>query len=210
MSARTAPPASVIILAGGKSTRLGQDKSLLELEGRPLIAHTTHRLAALSDDLIIVTNDHERYESLELPARLVPDVRRGVGALMGIYSGLLAARHPQALAVGCDMPFLNLRLLRYMLSLIDGYDAVVPRLDGYLEPLHAIYRKTCLPYMADLLDRGQRQIIAFFDQVRIRYVEQELEELDPRGLSFLNVNTPADWAHVLELIAREPPGSNEA
>ncbi|MGD8487748.1 MAG: molybdenum cofactor guanylyltransferase [Anaerolineae bacterium] len=203
MPEETAPAASIVILSGGKSTRLGQDKSLLELEGQPLIARAAHRLAALSDDLIIVANDREQYEPLALPARLVPDVRRGEGALMGIYSGLLAARHPYALAVACDMPFLNLPLLRYMLSLIDGYDVIIPRLDGYLEPLHAIYAKSCLPHMANLLDQGRRQIIAFFDQVRVRYVEQELGDLDPQQLSFLNVNTPADWARAQSLVAQE-------
>jgi molybdopterin-guanine dinucleotide biosynthesis protein A len=179
----------------------------LELEGQPLILRTTHRLEALTDDLIVVTNDRERYKSLDLPARLVPDLRRGEGALMGVYSGLLAARHPHALVVGCDMPFLNLPLLRYLVSLVNDADVIVPRLDGYLEPLHAIYAKTCLPYMADLLNRGRRQIIGFFDQVKVCYVEQELSDLDPHRLSFLNINTPADWLRVQELVAQDVPGT---
>ena len=106
------PTISVIILAGGQSTRLGRDKSLLELDGQPLIARTVHTLAPLSDDLVVVTNDVERYEGLALPVRYVPDKVRGMGSLMGLYSGLKAAQHSHVLAVACDMPFLNLPLLR--------------------------------------------------------------------------------------------------
>ena len=108
---------SVVVLAGGQSKRLGCDKSLLGLDGQPLLTRTVHRLAALSDDLIVVTNDPARYESLSLPARLVPDERPGEGSLMGIYSGLKVARHPHALAVACDMPFLNLSLLPIIRSM---------------------------------------------------------------------------------------------
>ena len=193
--------ASVIILAGGQSRRLGSDKSLLPVGGEPLLARTVHRLASLSEDLIVVTNHSERYEPLGLPVRLVPDERPGVGSLMGIYSGLRAAHHPLTLAVGCDMPFLNVPLLRYMLSLAPGYDVVIPRLEGYLEPLHAVYSRTCQGPMERLLDAGRRQIIAFFDQVRVRYlVEEEIDRFDPQRLSFVNVNTPEDWAEVQALL----------
>jgi molybdenum cofactor guanylyltransferase len=189
-----------VILAGGQSRRLGQDKAFLMLDGQPLVARTAHRLAALSDDLIVVSNDPARYEPLGLPARLLPDERPGEGSLMGIYSGLKAARYSHAVVVACDMPFLNLALLRTMLPLANGYDVVIPRLDGLLEPLHAIYGQACLPAMARLLERGQRQIIAFFHEVRVRYVEEdEVDRFDPQHLSFLNVNTPEDWERVQEL-----------
>jgi molybdopterin-guanine dinucleotide biosynthesis protein A len=192
---------SVIVLAGGQSRRLGLDKSLLEIEGQPLIARTVQTLADLSDDLIVVTNQPERYESLTLEARFVPDEKRGMGSLMGIYSGLKIARHDHALAVACDMPFVNLALLRYMVPLAEGHDVVIPRVDAFLEPLHCIYGKGCLPYMARLLDQGRRQIIAFLSEVRVRYVEkQELAVFDPEGLSFVNVNTPQDWEAVQAML----------
>ena len=196
------PPVSAIVLAGGLSKRLGRDKALLEVQGQPLMARTVEKLAALSDDLLIVTSDPARYAPLGLPARLISDEQPGVGSLMGIYSGLRAARHTHALAVACDMPFLNLPLLRYMVPLADSYDVVIPRLGGFTEPLHAIYGKSCLPFMAGLLEQGRRRIIAFFDQVRVRYVEQnEIERFDPRLLSFVNVNTLGDWEKVQELLS---------
>jgi molybdopterin-guanine dinucleotide biosynthesis protein A len=194
---------SVVVLAGGHSRRLGRDKSLLELDGVPLLVRTVQRLGALSDDLVVVTNDVARYESLSLAARLVRDEEPGMGSLMGIYSGLQAARHAYTLVVACDMPFLSLPLLRYMISLAPGDDVVIPRLGSLLEPLHAIYGKSCIPFMKELLDRGERKIVAFFHRVRVRYVEEvELDKFDPDHLSFVNVNTPQEWLRVQELLRR--------
>jgi len=196
-------PASAVVLAGGQSQRLGQDKSLLFLEGQPLLVRTLDRLAAVSDDLIVVTNTPQHYEHLHLAARLVPDERPGVGSLMGIYSGLKAARHGRALVVACDMPFLNLPLLRHLLAHDPACDVVIPRLGEWPEPLHAVYDKACLPAMERILARGRRQIVAFFDQVRVCEVPAaEIDRFDPRHLSFVNVNTPEDWARVQALAAK--------
>ena len=193
---------SVIILAGGESRRLGRDKSLLELDGQPLIARTVHTLTALSDDLVVVTNNATRYQGLALPARYVPDEERGMGSLMGLYSGLKAIQHSHALAVACDMPFLNLPLLRYMLPLAQNYDVVIPKLGDFLEPLHALYGRACLPPMARLLAQGRRQILAFFPEVRTHYVaEAEIDRYDPLHLSFVNVNTPEEWARAQALLS---------
>jgi molybdopterin-guanine dinucleotide biosynthesis protein A len=201
------PSISAVVLAGGQSKRLGQDKSLLVVDGQPLITRTVARLEALSDDLIVVTNSPDRYEPQALPVRFVPDERRGVGALMGVYSGLRAARYSHALVVACDMPFLNASLLRYMLSLVipqppaEHPDVIIPRIDGLLEPLHAVYNKACLPVMERLLEKGCRKIIAFFPDVQVRYVEDhEIDKFDPLRLSFVNVNTQEDWLRVRELM----------
>lgn len=203
---RSEPTISAIILAGGQSRRLGKDKCLLDIGGRSLLAHTVDKLATVSDDLIVVTSDPTYYELLDSAARIVPDQKPGMGSLMGIYSGLKDAHYAHALVVACDMPFLSLALIRYMLPLADAYDVVIPRLDGSLEPLHAIYGKSCLPYMWQHLDRGQRRIISFFDRVSVRYVEkQEVDRFDPSHLSFVNVNTPQDWIRVQELLAYQEP-----
>lgn len=193
---------SAIILAGGKSQRLGMDKALLELEGRPLIERVLSRLRRLSDDLIIVAKDTTPYARLN--ARLVSDIYPAQGPLIGLHAGLRAAHHPLALAVACDMPFLDLRLLRYMIVLGRGYDIVVPRIGGYLEPLHALYRaESCLPAIEQALDEGRFRVISFFSHMRVRYVEeQEVNLFDPEHLSFLNINTPEDWRRLQELLSR--------
>lgn len=195
---------SAVVLAGGESQRLGVDKALLELNGQSLLARTVRRVATLSDDVIVVTNHPKKYEHLALQVRFVPDERPGEGALMGLYSGLREATDQSALAVACDMPFLNLPLLRYMMAKRPGYDVVVPRLENdMLEPLHALYSKRCLPFMAESLARGRRRVLAFFDQVKVHYVEgPTIAQFDPLYLSFVNVNTPADWQVVQDLNAR--------
>ena len=192
---------SAIVLAGGESRRLGQDKCMLPVEGQPLLARTLTLLASLADDLLVVSNNPQRIADLGFPVRLVPDQQSGVGALMGLYSGLKAARHDRAVAVACDMPFLSLPLLRYMVGLAADYDIVLPRLGDLVEPLHAVYRKSCLLPMERHLALGRRRIVVFFDEVRVRYVEQaEIDRYDPRRLSFLNVNTPQDWQQVQSLL----------
>ncbi|MGD9405899.1 MAG: molybdenum cofactor guanylyltransferase [Anaerolineae bacterium] len=202
------PPQGIssVILAGGDSRRLGVDKALLELDGQTLLSRVVQKLAPLSDDLIIVTNNPEDYEHLALGVRFVPDERPGEGALMGIYSGLKASTYPSALTVACDMPFLNMSLLRFMVDNIAGHDAVVPRLEGgLLEPLHAVYGKQCLPFMASVLAQGLRRIAVFLDQVDVFYVEQAtIDRLDPLGLSFVNINTAADWQRAQQLLDRPP------
>jgi molybdopterin-guanine dinucleotide biosynthesis protein A len=123
---------------------------------------------------------------------------------------LSEAEHSYALAAGCDMPFLNEALLRYMAALPRDYDVLIPRRPSsdspgtfLVEPLHAIYGHSCLEPMRRLLEGGRRQIFRFFPQVQVRYVEPaELDRFDPAGLSFRNINTPQDLAAALDLISR--------
>jgi molybdopterin-guanine dinucleotide biosynthesis protein A len=182
---------SGIVLAGGQSSRLGTDKSFVNVKGRPLIEQIMAKLARLSDDVIIVTNSPKRYNHLE--ARLVGDIYPGKGALGGIYSGLRAAANVYSLVVACDMPFLNLNLLRYMILLAREHDVVIPRIGELSEPLHAIYSKSCLEPIDRLLARGGLKIIDFFSEVQVRYIEKdEIDIFDPQHLSLFNVNTPGD------------------
>ena len=192
---------SGIMLAGGQSSRLGTDKSFVNVNGQSLIEQIVAKLARLSDDVIIVTNSPEKYDHLE--ARLVGDIYPGKGALGGIYSGLRAAASAYSLVVACDMPFLDLNLLRYMIILASGHDVVIPRIGGLPEPLHAIYSKSCLEPIDRLLARGGLKIIDFFSEVRVRYVEEdEVDIFDPQHLSFFNVNTPNDLEEVKKLVRR--------
>ncbi len=206
------PEVSAVVLAGGKSQRLGMDKSLLRFEGEWLLQRLLGQLATLSTDLLVVANDGEKLASLNVP--VVPDARPGMGPLGGIYSGLQTMRCERGLFVACDMPLLNLSLLQYMVRLSPDFDVVIPRVGDETEPLHAIYSKSCLQPIADLLDRGQRRVIYFFDRVRVRYVEpEEIEAFDPDHLSFFNINTLADLQRAQELhrrVSREgrPPGGD--
>ncbi|WP_052343871.1 molybdenum cofactor guanylyltransferase [Kallotenue papyrolyticum] len=205
-----APPLAGIIVAGGRSRRLGYDKRRLRLwgeHGPTLLERTVERVGSLCAEVIVVLNDAEQWS--HLPARLVADRYPEGGPLGGIYSGLCAARSEHALVVAADMPLLNLELLRWMIAQPRDYDVLAPRVASGarnrlgVETLHAIYSRACLEPIARRLEAGHPQVIGFFDQVRVRLIEPEVvARFDPAGLTFRNINTPADLEAVQQLLAR--------
>ncbi len=191
-----------MILAGGASQRLGQNKALIEVQGQPLIQRMTDKLCKLVDEIIIVTNTPEPFRFLGLP--LVADVYPGVGTLGGLHAGLAALTTNYGLAVGCDMPFLNLSLLRHLLDQREQYDIVVPRIGDYVEPLHAVYACRCAAALEQHILGGQRRVRVAWQGLNVRYVETaEIEQFDPQHLSFFNVNTPQELARMQAIL----PGS---
>ena len=181
-----------IVLAGGASRRMGQDKAFLKLGGQPLISLVTGHLRTISDEVLVVADNCHPYASFA--DRCVADVFSGVGTLGGIHAGLQAATHDRALVVGCDMPFLNPALLAWFADVMDGYDLVVLKQGEWLEPLHAAYRKSCLPAIEAVIRAGKRHAFSFYDQTRVRYVDPiEIAHLDPELRSFCNVNTLEEW-----------------
>jgi molybdopterin-guanine dinucleotide biosynthesis protein A len=203
------PACSVLILAGGASSRMGQNKALAPFLGRPLIERVLAIARQLSDDILLVANDAPSYAGFGLPC--IADQRPGWGPLMGLYSGLSAASNDLALLVACDMPFLSLDLIHRLFDLAPGYDVVIPRSEDGLHPLHALYRRsTCLPAIAAAIAAGQRRMIAFHSQVRVREAPaDELAAFDPTGFALMNVNTPADLT-TAEHIARRAWYEEEA
>ncbi len=196
---------SVLILAGGRSTRMGRDKAWLEWEGQPLIEHVLGQLMVLADEVLVSTNDADSYARIEegwpVPVRLVADQYPGAGPLAGLHAGLTAARNELLFAVATDMPFVNRRLAYEVLNQCSGVDAALPRLivagqdQPQPEPLFAAYRKTCLPAIEVALTAGRRRAVSFLADVKVRYVNEDvLRRWDPELKSFRNVNTPADWA----------------
>lgn len=187
------PGLTVAILAGGKSSRMGTDKSFVRVLGRPLIEDVLAQVAGIGAETIIITNrvDDYRYLSLPLFADVVPDK----GALGGIYTAIYSSSQPHTLCAACDMPFVVRPLLDYLISLIPdaNADAVVPRLNGEAEPFRAIYSRVCLGPIRAALDAGKMRVISFFPAVRVRFVDEpEIDRFDPQHLSFFNVNTPED------------------
>jgi len=192
-----------IVLAGGKSLRLGRSKALEVIGGRSLIERVVERLEPVTNQLLIVTSK----EQSDLPAirgaEVLIDLYPGKGPLGGIYTGLVAARSSQSIAVACDMPFINSELLCHMIDLSEDFDAVVPRWKGgWIEPLHAIYSKSCLTNMRVWVENKQLGIHSLFDELRVRYVEEEeCQGFDPELLSFFNINHEADLERASKLVA---------
>ena len=195
---------SAIVLVGGLSRRFGRDKAAEVVGGRSLLQHVVDAVSPLAQEVVVVTGRGGFPPPVDwpLPLKLVEDVREGAGALGGLYSGLLAASHPLAVALACDMPLLSLPLLRHLNGLLtDEWDVVMPRWHGREEPLHAFYRRTCVLAIERLLDRGGRRFVDFLPEVRVRYVSQEeIERFDPEGRSFWNVNSREDLARLLPLL----------
>lgn len=201
MSGSAQSSLSGVVLAGGHSRRMGRNKAFMELDGKPLIARVLDRLAQLCDELIISANDVELYS--HLPAKVVADVIPGRGALSGIHAGLAAMRNETALVVACDMPFLNLPLLRFMTVVAQGFDVVVPRIAEYFEPLHAIYRVSCIEPIEKLVADEPRRVVDLYQNVHVREVTEDEVRLFDAELSFFNVNTPAEWAEAQRLSSRK-------
>jgi molybdopterin-guanine dinucleotide biosynthesis protein A len=194
-----------IILAGGKSSRLGRSKALQVVGNKSLIQWVIDRVAALSSELIIVTAHGEAVpHSSGIATKVVADVYPGKGPLVGIYSGLMASSSYHAIVVGCDTPFLNTGLLEHMVQIRTTFDVVLPRVGDKVEPLCAVYARNCLSPIGSLLERDELSVLRLFDMVNVRYVEEhDIDMFDPDHLSFFNINSENDLETARKLAAEE-------
>ena len=190
-----------IILAGGKSRRMGRHKLLLEAGGVSLFERVYRVLNHIFADLIVVANNPEYFHSYEV--QVIPDIYPDRGALGGLYTGLKHASSDAGFCFAADMPFLNPGLIRYMIGKHDEGDVIIPRTSDGLQPLHAIYSMRCLGPIESLLSRGNLKIIDFFREVTVIYIsEGEILNYDPMLQSFLNVNTKEDLRRAEDLLTR--------
>ena len=199
-----------IVLAGGKNLRLGRRKDLEVIGGKTLMELVIQKLKLISARTLIVTSREQSNFPHTGDVKVLVDLYPDKGPLGGIYTGLLASQSLCNVVVACDMPFLNIELLRYMVKLSPGFDAVVPRLEeDKLEPLHAIYSKSCLDKMRTWLERDQLMVNRFLGIMHVRYVEQaECQRLDPQLLTFFNVNCQADLDRASRLDCSESKWEN--
>ena len=176
------------IVAGGKSSRMGLDKALLEWEGKSLIQIAVDAVSAVCDKLTIIADNGERFLSLGLD--IYPDKISGMGPLGGIYTALCVSESEKVFCVGCDMPFLDEDVIRGMLDIAEESDVVVPYLDGGFHPLHAVYSRNCIKPIRDTLESASPRVIDFYDRVRVRSVGED--DFPTLSYSLTNLNTPAD------------------
>jgi molybdopterin-guanine dinucleotide biosynthesis protein A len=197
---------SIVIQAGGQSRRMGTDKALIPFQGQPLISRVIHRVSPIADEILVTTNRPQDFDFLSYA--LITDLLPGRGALGGVYTALSAATQPLVALVACDMPFVNHKLLEAQCNTLRQHnaDVVIPRLDGGLEPFHAIYdREKCLPHILQSIQQDRWRVDSWFSKVNIYYFEEtELQKYDPRQMSFWNVNTPEELERALALADQEP------
>ncbi len=183
------------VLAGGKSVRFGKNKALEEFQGKRFVERAIESLRPFCDPVIVVVNDLAPYA--ELGVTLVRDVVPHQGPLGGIYTALLFSPSEWVMVKATDMPFLVPGMASLMIGAREGFDAVVPKREGYFEPLLALYSRRCLPAIARQLEGERRQIVEFYRKIKVRSIPQEeWQGIDPGGVSFKNVNTPEDLAEI--------------
>jgi molybdopterin-guanine dinucleotide biosynthesis protein A len=194
----TIADATAVILAGGRSSRLGRPKALLPFDGEPLISHVVRLLTQIFAEVIVVAAPEQELPSL--PARVVRDEVAYQGPVSGIYHGLAASSKDVCFVTSCDAPFLNRALIAHLLSQVADYDVVVPYWDERFQPLHAVYRTSVAALLKEQLLRGELRPIFLYDKVRTRQIhEDEIRRLDPEALSLLNMNSPEEYQAALQL-----------
>ncbi|RKU20267.1 hypothetical protein C6500_09190 [Candidatus Poribacteria bacterium] len=202
-------PVTGVILAGGKSRRMGENKALMQLGDDSLIGHVINRIHRVTDEILLITNSPTEYAHLGVSMR--GDILTGTGALGGIYTGLTHASHDAVLCVACDSPFLEPKLLTYLVSVLGEYDAVMPYTYSSnedivvknpshstdqitLQTLCTVYSKRCLPIITSMLQESELRVHALQERAHIKRVSPEIwQAFDPDGISFFNINTPEDF-----------------
>jgi molybdenum cofactor guanylyltransferase len=193
------------VLVGGKSLRLGRDKSLEPLGTSNLLERVLSRLHLFKSEIIAVA--HAGQDMTQPGAfrnlRIVCDELPERGPLGGIFTGLNASTTLYNIVVAGDMPFLNVDLLGYMVRSARGFDVAVPRIGNYFEPLHAVYSRNCIKPIGIMLSEGELLTRKLFDSIKVRYIlKNEIERFDPEHLSFFNVNTEEDLKKAGEILNR--------
>lgn len=182
---------NAIILAGGASRRMGQDKAFIKVEGQFLIKRQIAVLKKIFKNIIIVTNQPAKFKFKGI--KVVQDIIKGCGPLSGIHAGLEASGSKYNFVIACDMPFINARLIRHMQKKKAGYDAVIPRLKDKLHPLFGIYSKDCIPAIEERLKTGRFNVRGIFAKVRTRFItEKEIAGCDPQARALVNLNYRSD------------------
>jgi len=198
---------SCIILCGGRSQRMGQDKGLMILEDKPVLIHLIETLDNLVDEIILVLRDKKQarsyqnlinnYQNLQKDhypqIQLVTDLEKDQGPLLGLLTGLSHIKAEGALVLPCDSPFVSGYFIKKTFQIIEEEKvmAMVPQWpDGSLEPLHGYYHKKCIPIIEDVLNRGLRDVKSLFNYIDVEYIAVDI--LDPEKTSFRNLNRPQD------------------
>lgn len=182
-----------VILAGGKSSRMGSAKEFLSVNGRPMLDNVLDVLNPLFCEIFVVTNDKKRFPNLKR-AEVVEDLVRGRGPLGGIYTGLRVISSEKAFFVACDMPFLHNALIRKLLDYArqSDYDCVIPRYADRIQPLHAVYSRRITQIIEDSLKGEDLSIMQLIQRCKCKYIDADKEEAS----SFFNINTPQDLKEI--------------
>ena len=189
-------PVAGVILAGGRASRMGgRDKAFAAVAGEPIVVRTVRVFRGLFPQVLVSTNRPERFAALDV--QTVADRHPGAGPLAGVHAAMLESRYPHVFVAACDMPGLDPDVIRLVVARAGRADAVVPRWDNDIEPLHAVYALSALPAVEAALASGRHAMRDFLETVTVDWVDEaELRTLGGAAASLTNVNTPEDLAGV--------------
>ncbi len=193
------------VLAGGESTRLGFDKCMIEINGKRLIEIVTDKLSSIFSRVIIIAKDAKKFERYEVWTDILPIK----AAISGLHTILSLSTYNWNFVTACDMPFINRNLIRYIESIALSYDyreidAIIPFINGYFEPLFAVYSRNAYSKLCRFIDKGNRSLQRFIKKIEIKEIcEDSIRIHDPNLVSFFNINTPIDLISMNELEVRK-------
>lgn len=191
-------PLSCIILAGGKNSRIGREKAFLRIGESTIIEEQVSSLKKIFEEIIIVTNNRNKFKNMDV--KVVTDIVANAGPMGGLMTGLSVSSNIHCFVIGCDMPLINLELIKFMIDNINENDIVIPLSSRGKETLFAIYSINCLETIKRQLELKNLKLIDILKYHKVRYVsEKEIIKFDPEEYSFFNVNNPNDYEKVLTL-----------
>ena len=187
---------TAIILAGGRSSRMGSDKAFLKIGGAVIIEREITALKKVFRDVVVVVSDSKKYDLKSV--RIVEDIIKDYGPLGGLHAGLMASGTIKNFVTACDMPFLNEDVIRYVMGMSGGRDIVVPKIDGKLHPLFGVYSKACIPVIEEMVKEGLHRVSGLYDRLETRFISKKaIEKLDTEVKSIININTKEELSACL-------------
>jgi molybdopterin-guanine dinucleotide biosynthesis protein A len=191
-----------IILAGGRSSRMGRDKSLLPWNDSDLMHTVIRKVSQVCDDMVLVSNQARNLAIKDI--QIVQDIIPNMGPLGGIHAGLTHARYPLAFVTACDMPYVVPQAVDFLLhEAAEDWDVVIPTCGDQYEPMFCVYRKTCIPAIETLLKQGGRRIVQIFSVLRVKHIDVEIfRQFDPKLTIFTNINTMEEYEKALQREAK--------
>ncbi len=185
-----------VVLAGGESKRMGTNKALLKIDGKPFVQHISEILQSVCGDVCIISDDEDEYRFLNIP--VYPDVYKNSGPLAGIHSAFKHTRSEFILVASCDIPFITAQIIREIAMHMNGEDAVVPVVHEAVHPLCAVYRRSAYPCIESSLREGKYTMIEFLSKIRTRFITLPIEKVDGNYSPLYNINTAEDYTSFLK------------
>lgn len=185
------------ILAGGYSTRMGQDKATLEINGKVLINYIFDKVKNVFQNIVIVSNNHSAFKGINVP--VIKDIVPVRGSMVGIVSALMYSHDPYVFVCACDMPFIHENAIHYMMNEMNGEDIIIPKTEKGYEPLHALYGRSCISHMLTAIERDKLKIAGIFPVLTVKALNDHTSFYNNGRSVFTNITTVAD----LEMLRKQ-------